>query len=121
MYKIIFPCFGGRHHSAMTNITGDITSEDRKNLIGLSSQSNRNNSVTVSDNTIAAEVLGDFPNYLGNLGNLFLQASSYLNEKNVQMSKNMRKHNLENHGEALEVEEITTEKPWGAALDVIKV
>ena len=105
----------------MTIILGEKTSKGRKNLIGLSSQSIRKNSVTVNDNTIAAEVLGDFLKHLGNLGKFSLRDSLYLGEEGVQVSKEKGKHKLENHGGALEVEKITTEKPWGAALDVINI
>ena len=53
-------CVGGRHKCATTKIYGDITSKGSKVLIGYCSECNRKKSMTVSDNTIQAEGLGDF-------------------------------------------------------------
>ena len=50
----------GRHRSATTNIVGNLTSKCSKLLFNRSSVSNRENCMTVSDNPIAAECLGDF-------------------------------------------------------------
>ena len=61
-------CDGGRHISATKNIYGSITSKGNKVLIGYCSFCNRKKSMTVSDNTIKAEGLGDFFKNLGNKG-----------------------------------------------------
>ena len=58
-------CVGGRHRSATVKIFGDITSKGAKVLIGYCSICNRKKSMTVSDNTIKAEGLGDFFKNLG--------------------------------------------------------
>ena len=53
-------CVGGRHKSATKNIYGSITSKGSKVVIGYCSICNRKKSMTVTDNTINAECLGDF-------------------------------------------------------------
>ena len=58
-------CVAGRHRSATTNIYDEIASEGCKVLIGRCSYCNLKNSLTASDRTIAAEVLGDFFRSLG--------------------------------------------------------
>ena len=59
-FKTNSSCVGGRHTYATTNNYGEKTFENSKVLIGLCSICNRKTSLTVSDNTIAAEGLGDF-------------------------------------------------------------
>ena len=61
-------CVGGRHICATTKFYGDITSKGSKILIGYCSECNRKKSMTVSDNTIQAEGLGDFFQNLGKKG-----------------------------------------------------
>ena len=61
-------CVGGRHQSATTKIYVDITSKGSKVLIGYCSICDRKTSLTVSDNTIKAEGLGDFFKNLGKEG-----------------------------------------------------
>ena len=58
-------CVGCRHRSATVQIYGDITSKGSKVLIGYCSICNRKKSMTVSDNTIKAEDIGDFFKNLG--------------------------------------------------------
>ena len=58
-------CVGGRHRSATVKIDGDITRKGSKVLIGFCSKCQRKKSMTVSDNTIEAEGLGDFFKNLG--------------------------------------------------------
>ena len=53
-------CVGGRHRSATTKKYGIVTSKGSKVLVSYCSICNRKNSMTVSDNTIKAEVLGGF-------------------------------------------------------------
>ena len=60
-------CVGGRHRSATVKIYGDITSKGSKVLIGYCSLCNRKKSMTVSDNTIKAEILGSFFKNLGKI------------------------------------------------------
>ena len=60
-------CVGGKHYSPTTNIRGDITQNNRTGmpvilLRGTCSTCKRNKSLTVSDQTIQAEELGDFLN-----------------------------------------------------------
>ena len=50
----------GRHRSGTKNIYGDIASKGSQILIGYCSIYSRKKSMTVSDNTIKAEGLGDF-------------------------------------------------------------
>ena len=82
-------CVGGRHRSATVKIFGDITSKGSKVLIGYCSICNRKKSMTVSDNTIKAEGLGDFFKKLG--------------KKRLNVSKKMAKNVLKNPGRALEI------------------
>ena len=82
-------CVGGRHRSATVKIFGDITSKGSKVLIGYCSVCNRKKSMTVSDNTIKAEGLGDFFKNLG--------------KKGLNVSKKMAKNVLKNPGRALEI------------------
>ena len=49
-------CFGGRHRSSTVIIYGDITSKGSKVLIGYCSTCQRKQSMTVSGNTIQAEI-----------------------------------------------------------------
>ena len=51
---------GGIHRSTTTKIVSDITSIGNKVLVGYCSVCNRSKSMTVSDNTITAEGLGNF-------------------------------------------------------------
>ena len=51
-------CVEGRHRSATKNIYGDVPSKGSKVLLGHCSICKRGKSMTVRDNTIAAEVLG---------------------------------------------------------------
>ena len=80
-------CVGGRHRSATKNIYGEITSKGSKVLIGFCSICNRKKSMTLSDNTIQAEGLGDF----------FKNPC----KRGLNLSKKMAKNVLENPGRAL--------------------
>ena len=82
-------CVGGRHRSATVKIYGDITSRGSKVLIGYCSVCNRKKSMTVSDDTIKAEGLGDFFKNLG--------------KKGLNVSKKMAKNVLSNPGGALDL------------------
>ena len=82
-------CVGGRHRSATKNIYGNVTSKGSKVLIGYCSICNRKKSMTVSDNTIKAEGLGDFFKNLG--------------KKGLNVSKKMAKNVLSNPGRALDL------------------
>ena len=82
-------CVGGRHRSATVKIYGDITSKGSKVLIGYCSICNRKKSMTVSDNTIKAEGLGDFFKNIG--------------KKGLNVSKKMAKNVLSNPGRALDL------------------
>ena len=82
-------CVGGRHRSATVKIFGDNTSKGAKVLIGYCSICNRKKSMTVSDNIIKAEGLGDFFKNLG--------------KKGLNVSKKMAKNVLKNPGRALEI------------------
>ena len=82
-------CVGGRHRSATTKIYGNITSKGNKVLIGYCSICNRKKSMTVSDNTIKSEGLGDFFKNLG--------------KKGLNVSKKMAKNVLSNPGRALDL------------------
>ena len=82
-------CVGGRHRSATKHIYGDITSKGSKVLIGYCSVCNRKKSMTVSDDTIKAESLGDFFKNLG--------------KKGLNVSKKMAKNVLSNAGTALDL------------------
>ena len=61
-------CVGGRHRSSTLKIYGGLRSKGSKVLIGYCSTCNRKKSMTVSDNTIQAEGLGDFFKNLGKKG-----------------------------------------------------
>ena len=61
-------CVGGRHRSSAVKIYGDITSKGSKVIIGYCSICDRKKAMTVSDNTIQAEGLGDFFRSLGKKG-----------------------------------------------------
>ena len=82
-------CVGGRHRSATTKIFGNITSKGNKVLIGYCSICNRKKSMTVSDNTIKSEGLG---NFFKNLG-----------KKGLNVSKKIAKNVLSNPGRALDL------------------
>ena len=55
----------GINHSAKTNIVGDITSKNRKNLTAQWSICKRTKSLTVNDFTFAADCLHDYLTHLG--------------------------------------------------------
>ena len=66
-------CVGGTHRSATTNTVGDLTFNEKTGkeielLIGRCLKCDRKKTMTVSDNTIAAEGLGDFFKNLDNGG-----------------------------------------------------
>ena len=82
-------CVGGRHRSATVKIFGNITSRGSKVLYGYCSICNRKKSMTVSDNTIEAEGLG---NFFKNLGKISAKAG-----------KKLATNVLKNPGRALEV------------------
>ena len=82
-------CVGGRHKSSTVKIYGDITSKGSKVLIGFCSICNRKKSMTVSDNTIKAEGLG---NFFKNLGKISAKAG-----------KKLATNVLKNPGRALEI------------------
>ena len=58
-------CNGGRHRNFTLKTYGDITSKGSKVLIGFSSKCHRKKMMTVSDNTIKAQGLGEFFKNLG--------------------------------------------------------
>ena len=66
--QIQFICVGGRHHSAIANALGDITSKGRKLLFGQWSKCNGKKSVTTGDNTKAIKVSSEFLRNLGRKG-----------------------------------------------------
>ena len=82
-------CVGGRHKSATKDIHGDLISKISKVLNGYSSIFNRKKSMTVSDNTIQAESLGDF--------------FKNLRKNGINVSKKMAKNVLSNPGRALDL------------------
>ena len=82
-------CVGGRHRSATVKIYGNITNKGSKVLIGFCSKCQRKKSMTVSDNTIEAEGLGDF---FKNLGKISAKAG-----------KKLAKNVLSNPGRALDL------------------
>ena len=82
-------CVGGRHRSTTKNIYGSITSKGSKVLIGNCSICNRKKSMTVSDDTIKAEGLGDFFKSLG--------------KKGLNVSKKMARNVLSNPRRALDL------------------
>ena len=80
-------CVGGRHRYSTLKIYGEITSKDSQEPIEVCSKCRRKKSMTVSDNTIQAEGLGDFFKNLG--------------RKGLNLSKKMAKNILSNLGRAL--------------------
>ena len=82
-------CVGGRHRSATVNFYGDITNKGSKVLIGFCAKCQRKKSMTVSDNTLEAEGLGDF---FKNLGMISAEAG-----------KKLAKNVLSNPGRALDL------------------
>ena len=83
-------CVGGKHYSGTTNIRGDIIQNKKtgmpvKLLRGTCSTCKRIKSLVVSDQTIAAEGLGDFFKHIG------------------KAAKNVGKKILNNPGRALEL------------------
>ena len=82
-------CVGGRYRSATKNIYGDLTSKGSKVLISYCSICNRKKSMTVSDDTIKAEDLGDF--------------FKDLVKKRLNVSKKMAKKVLSNPETALDL------------------
>ena len=81
-------CVGGRHRSATTKNYGNITSKGSKVIFGYCSFCIRNKSMTVSDNTIQVEVLGDFFKKLG--------------KKGLNLSKKMAKNVLKKSGKSFQ-------------------
>ena len=82
-------CVGGRHRSATKNISGDIISKSSKVLIGYCSICNREKLLTVSDNTMQTERLGDFVKNTC--------------KKGLNVSKKMAKNVLKSRGWASEI------------------
>ena len=82
-------CVGGRHRFATTKIYGNITSKGNKVLIGYCSKCQKKKSMTVSDNTIEAEGLGDFFKKLGKIS--------------AKADKKLAKNVLSNPGRALDL------------------
>ena len=82
-------CVGGRHRSATVKKYGDLTIKDSNVLISYCSTCNRKKSITVNDNTIKAEGLGDFFKPLG--------------KKGLNISKKMAKNVLKNPSRALDI------------------
>ena len=82
-------CVGGRHNSAKKNILGEITSKVSKVIIGPCSPCKGKKSITVNDNTKAADGLGDF---IKNLG-----------KKGLNFSKKIAKNVLKNPRPALDI------------------
>ena len=82
-------CVGGRHNPATKNVYGTLTSKGSKVVIGYRSICNRKKSMTVSDNTIKAEGLGDFSKNLG--------------KKGLIVSKKMAKNVFNNPTRALDI------------------
>ena len=82
-------CVGGRHRSSTVKIYGDITCKGSKVIIGYCSICNRKKSMTVCDNTIKTEDLGDFFKNLG--------------KKGLIGSKKMAKNVISNPGRALDL------------------
>ena len=85
-------CVGGKHRSSTKKITGEITfnkkaGKEIKLLVGKCFICDRKKSMIVIDNTIQAEVLGDFFKNLG--------------KKGLNVSKKMAKNVLSNPGRAL--------------------
>ena len=87
-------CVGGRHRSATKNIVGEITINKKTGkevelLVGKCVICDRNKTMSVSDNVIQAEGLGDFFKNLG--------------KKGLNVSKKMAKNVLNNPGRALDL------------------
>ena len=82
-------CVGGRHRSGTINIYRVITSKGSKVLTVYCSICSRKKSLTVSNNTIATEGLGDFFKNLG--------------KKGLNVSKKVARNVLKNPGGALEI------------------
>ena len=82
-------CVGGKHRSATTKNYVNKTSKSSKVVISSCSISNRNKLMTVSDNTILAEVLGDF--------------FKSLREKGLNISKKFAENVLSNPSRALDM------------------
>ena len=87
-------CVGGKHRSGTKNITGEITVNKKTGrvinlLVGKCVVCNRKKSMMVSDNTIQAEVLGDFFKNLG--------------KSSVKVGKKLAKNVLSNPGRALDL------------------
>ena len=87
--KSNFFCVGGKHRSATTKISGRITSKVSRVLIGYCSICNRKKSMTVIDNTIQVEGLGDF--------------FRNLCKKGLSVLKKMAKNVLKNPSRALDI------------------
>ena len=82
-------CVGGRHRSATVKIYGDVTSKGSKVLIVIVQSVIEKKSMTVSDDTIKAEVLGEF--------------FKNLCKKGLNVSKKKAKNVLSNPGRALDL------------------
>ena len=82
-------CVGGRRKSAKTKVYGDISSKCRKILIGYCLKCNRKKSMSVVDNTIQAEGLGDFFKNQG--------------KKELDVSKKMAQNVFKKPGRALDI------------------
>ena len=59
-FKMVSFCIGGRHMSAITKTVSDVTSKGSKVLLGHCSICNGKQTIAVSENTTAAESLGEF-------------------------------------------------------------
>ena len=81
-------CVGGKHRSPTVKIYGDITTKGSKILIGYCSVCNREKSMTVSDNIIKAEGLGDF---FRNLGKVSSKAAKKLATNALKIQLNSLK------------------------------
>ena len=64
-FKMDSCCGGGRHRSTSIKIVGDITSKRSNVIFGHCSICNREQCMTVSENTTATENLDDFSKNLG--------------------------------------------------------
>ena len=89
MFKTDSCCDGGRHRSGTVKICIDITNKGSKVLFGYCSKCNWKKSLTVSDNTIQAEGLG---NFFKNQG-----------KKGLNVSKQLAKNVIRNSGRASEI------------------
>ena len=82
-------CVGGKHYSGTKIIAGEITINKKtgkkiKLLVGKCSICNRKKSMIVTDNTIQAEVLGDF---FKNLGRKGLNVSKQMAKKRIKLPR----------------------------------